>query len=85
MATKDANKNRAKQKSHFDLKARATVIHPGDRVPVRINAYEGKHKVADRWENDVYVVTKQPNTDVPVFIVKRENDSDSNSRTLHSY
>ena len=83
LATKEANKHRAKQKFHFDLKARATVIHPGDRVLVRINAYEGKHKIADRWEDDVYVVTKQPNTYVPVFIVKRENDSDRNSRTLH--
>ena len=84
LATKEANENRAKQKSHFDLEARTTVIHPGDRVLVRINAYEGKHKIADRWEDDVYVVTKQPNTYVPVFIVKRENDSDSSSRTLHT-
>jgi hypothetical protein len=49
----------------------------GDRVLVRILAFEGKHKLANRWEEDIYVVSAQPNPDVPVYVLHSER------RTLH--
>jgi hypothetical protein len=38
---------------------------------VRVLAFGGKHKLANKWEEEVYVVTKQPNPDVPVYTVVR--------------
>lgn len=44
----------------------------GDRVLVKIVAFEGKHKLADRWEQDPYIVIGQPNENKPVFVVRRK-------------
>jgi hypothetical protein len=33
----------------------------------------GKQKIADRWENEPYIVVSQPNVDIPVYDVKRDN------------
>ena len=68
-------------KSYY-LKVRGAVIEPGDRVLVTILAFDGKHKLADRWEDDVYIVLSQPNQDIPVFVVRREN-GEGRERTLH--
>ena len=72
-ASLEAAKSRERQKGCYDARARATVLHPGDRVLVRILAYDGKHKLADKWKNEVYVVVRQPNLDIPVYVIKREN------------
>jgi hypothetical protein len=53
----------------------------GDRVLVKILAFEGKHKLANQWE-EIYVVSAQPNPDVPVYILHSERDP-SERRTLH--
>lgn len=49
---------------------------------MHILAFEGKHKLSDRFEEDAYVVAAQPNNDVPVYVVHREGDA-SRRRTLH--
>ena len=49
---------------------------------VRQVGLQGKHKIADRWEEEVYVVTTQPNASIPVFTV-RQLDGKGRSRTLH--
>jgi transposase InsO family protein len=82
LATASAHAARHRQKKHFDLKVRGAVIEPGDRVLVKIVAFDGKHKLADRWEEDVYIVDTQPNTDIPVFVVKKENGN-GKTRVLH--
>ncbi|XP_069125411.1 uncharacterized protein [Argopecten irradians] len=54
------------QKRNYDKRARATTLQEGDRVLVRIMAFEGKHKdCRNKWEDDDYVVVRQPNMDVP--------------------
>lgn len=50
---------------------------------VKVVAFAGKHKIADRWEDTPYVVLQQPNTNVPVFKVKRE-DGEGRCKTLHT-
>lgn len=42
----------------------------------------GKAKLADRWEEDVYVVVSQPTPDIPVFEVKKEHSREK-PRVLH--
>ena len=82
LATREAEKSRNQQKRAYDHRARAAVLSPGDRVLVRILAYEGKHKIADRWENEVYVVLEQPNMDIPVYVVRKECGS-GGTKQLH--
>ena len=79
---KNADKSREKQKMYYDLKARAAKLIEGDRVLIKILAHEGKHKLADKWADDVYVVTKQPNLDIPVYKVRKEDGTGLEKR-LH--
>ena len=61
IATETTKKSQGRQKGGYDLKVRGAVIEPGDRVLVKILAFDGKHKLADRWEDGVYIVLSQPN------------------------
>ena len=49
----------------------SAVVDIGDRVLVKILAWDGKHRLSDKWEEDVYIVTRQPNSGIPVFEVKK--------------
>ena len=67
-AVNASKKSQNKQKSTYDIKAKGASIIPGDRVLVRKLAFEGKHKIADRWEEYPYTVLSQPDTAIPVFV-----------------
>ena len=82
LASAAAKKSQAKQKRTYDLKARGADVEVGDRVLVKIVAFDGKHKLADKWEEDVYEVLDKPNSDIPVYTVQRENRT-GRKRTLH--
>lgn len=82
MAKKSIQISQEKQKKNYDIRARGAVIQPGDKVLVKIVAFDGPHKLSDKWEEDPYIVISQPNRDIPVYIVKKENNT-SKSRTLH--
>ena len=77
-----AEKSREKQKFNYDLKAQAAKLAVGDIVLIKILAHDGKHKLADKWSEDIYTVTEQPNSDIPVYKVKRE-DGEGIEKTLH--
>lgn len=47
---------RKRQKKNFDKKTKAAKIGIGDQVLVRIMKFEGKNKIADRFEKEVYNV-----------------------------
>ena len=81
-ATKVSGDAQHRQKCLYDLKIRGANLQPGDRVLVRILAFEGKHKLSNRWHEDAYIVEAQPNSDVPVYIVHKESDRKS-KQTLH--
>ena len=51
-------------------------------VLVRNVGVRGKHKIADRWEEEVFVVLGKPNPEIPVFTVKQENGK-GRTRVLH--
>ena len=79
--SKDAQKS---QKRIYDLRTRGNVLYPGDRILVRQVAFQGKHKIADKWQDTVYVIVSQPNLDIPVYRVRPEMVSDSRSdKVLH--
>ena len=43
----------------------------------------GKLKLADRWESQPYVACRQPNEDIPVYMVRPDNARSKKTRTLH--
>ncbi|XP_052689219.1 uncharacterized protein LOC128167505 [Crassostrea angulata] len=71
-----------KQKSNYDSKIRGVSLKEGDRVLVRVVKFDGRHKIQDRWEDHPYYIISQPNRDIPVFKVKREDDQ-GKERVLH--
>ena len=82
IATAAADKARRKQKLQYDLKVRPAEVKIGDRVLVKRLAFEGKSKLEDKWEEEVYVILDQPNPDIPVFLVQHE-DGTGRKRSLH--
>ncbi len=81
LAHKAANDTRKRQKKYYDTKARCYFVHTGDRVLVRVVAFDGKHKLSNKWEEDVYSVISQPNDSIPLYIVQKEN-GEGKKRTL---
>ena len=82
-ALEESRKSAAHHKSHYDLKARSSVLQPGDRVLVRNVGLRGKNKLADRWEHKPYIVKAQPNPDIPVYEVQEDNTRSRKTRLLH--
>ena len=75
-------KSQDRQKKNYDTKVKGACLQPKDRVLVKIVAFEGRHKIADKWEEDVYIIIGQPNHEIPVFKVRKENGT-GRVRTLH--
>ena len=72
---------RLRQKRYYDRKAKTATLSIGDHVLVRQLAFEGKHKIADKYEEDLYEIVDQPKLDIPVYKIRRETDG--KERTLH--
>ncbi|XP_030615062.1 uncharacterized protein LOC115801406 [Archocentrus centrarchus] len=81
IATSNAGKNASCNKARFDRRVIESILQKGDRVLVRNVKLRGKHKLADKWEEDVYIVLKRAG-DMPVYTVKPES-KDGPVRTLH--
>ncbi|VDI15681.1 Hypothetical predicted protein [Mytilus galloprovincialis] len=81
-ATRNIFAAQKRQKTHYDQKVKGAVLKPGDRVLVKTLAFDGKHKLADRWEDDPYRIISQPNYGIPVYVVQKEN-KEGRKRTLH--
>ena len=81
LVTKEALWSSGKQKKQYDKKIRSSILNPGDHVLVKRTAFQGKHKLANKWEEDIYLVQSKPNADIPVYVVKKEKDG--SVKTLH--
>lgn len=81
LAIQNANKMADRNKARFDMRVKPSKLEPGDRVLVRAVRLRGKHKLADRWETDIYVVVEQAG-DLPVYTIKSET-KDGSVRTVH--
>ncbi|VDI12112.1 Hypothetical predicted protein, partial [Mytilus galloprovincialis] len=82
LATKHSRIGKDRQKYNYNKKARSAILQTGDRVLVKILAFDGKHKLADKWEEDPYQIVNQPNKEIPVYEVKKENGT-GRKKTLH--
>ncbi|KAK7915695.1 hypothetical protein WMY93_011456 [Mugilogobius chulae] len=81
IASKNAAKSADRNKARYDRRVRPSALEPGDRVLVRNVRLRGKHKLSDKWEEQVYVVVHRAG-ELPVYKIKPEN-SDGPTRTLH--
>ena len=82
LAIKNSAKSAERNKSRFDQRVKPASLEEGDRVLVRNVRLRGKHKLEDKWEKDIYVVTKRAG-DLPVYSVRPETDPSGKVRTLH--
>lgn len=64
----------------YDKNIVISTLEVGDHV-LEKNCLKGTHKLADKWEPDVYMVTKKAD-DLPVYMVKPEKRNGP-LRTLH--
>lgn len=81
LAAAAAEKARTKQRETYNT-VRGGIVRVGHRVLVKIVSLDGKHKLADKWEQEPYSVIAQPNEDIQVFTVRKEN-GEGRTRTLH--
>ena len=56
VASSEAKRIATKNKDQYDLKVRYSKLEVGDRVLVRKVGIKGKHKLADKWDSEVYTV-----------------------------
>ena len=77
---KQANNN--KYKKYYDRKVRCSKLEPGDLVLVKKFGFRGKHKIQDRWENEVCKVLESCHSSPMVFRIRKE-DGTGKIRVLH--
>ena len=57
-------------------------MKPGNLILVKADAFQGKRKIIDRWDDKPHEVVYQITTDVPLYTVK---DQQENSCVLHHH
>ena len=82
VASSEAQKSAGRHKLIYDSKVRESTVDIGDRVLIRNVGLKGKHKLADKWDKDPYIVVGKPDNLIPVFKVKKETGSGP-VKTLH--
>ena len=68
------------QKWYYDRKKGAVNLKPGDLVLVKVDAWKGKRKIKDRWEEETWEVVCQITADVPSYEVMNQHEW---SQVLH--
>ena len=68
------------QKWYYNQKIGAVDLKPGDPVLIKANAFQGKRKIKDRWEDKPHGVVQQIATDNLLYEV---TDQHGQSCILH--
>ena len=61
------------QKQYYDRKIGAVNLKLGDLVLVKVDAWKGKRKIKDRWEEETWEVVHQITADVPSYEVANQH------------
>ena len=67
-------------KWYYDRKIGTVNLKPGNLVLVKVDAWKGKRKIKDRWEEETWEVVQQIVADVPSYEVMNQHGW---SRVLH--
>ena len=71
-----------RQMRHYDCKAGAVELHPGDKVLVKLDTFRGQwRKLKNRWGDVLYTVVKHVADGIPAYEV--ENDVNKKRQVLH--
>ena len=62
-----------RQKQYYDRKIGAMNLKPGDLVLVKVDAWKGKRKIKERWNEEAWEVVQQIMTDVPSYKVTNQH------------
>ena len=79
---RESDKKGQKNKSHYDLGVRNSILDTDDRVLIRKVGLRGKHKLADRWDKDSYIVLDKSDSNIHVYKIQKEFGEGS-VKTLH--
>ena len=82
LAQEHMKKQAEKAKKYYDRRVRCSKLRPGDLVLIKRFGFRGKHKIQDKWENQVYEVLESCHSSPLVFRLRRE-DGTGGIRTLH--
>ena len=63
-----------RQRQYYNHKANVIWLEPGDLFLAKANAYKGRRKVKDQWEEEPYEVECRIAKGVPSYIVKKQVD-----------
>ena len=75
-AATEATRRAAKHQAQvYNRKIRGHSLREGDFVLVKNVGIKGKHKLADKWRPERYVVRGKPNKEIPVYEVVSEDGS----------
>ena len=66
---------------YYTRRVRGGPLVAGDRVLVRECAFDGPHKLKDKWSESIFVVVSKPHDSIPVYRVREE--SGGRVRTMH--
>ena len=62
-----------RQKRYYNKKIGAVNLKPGDLVLVKADAWKGKRKIKDRWEEETWEVVCQIAADIPSYKVTNQH------------
>ena len=68
------------QKWYYNIKIGTVNLKPGDLVLVMADAFKGKRKIKDRWEEEAWEVVHPITTDIPSYEVTNQHGK---SHVLH--
>ena len=71
------------RKKTYNRHARAGAVRVGNRVLVRILAYGGNHKIADKWVRKPCIVMEQADPNIPVYVVQLGTGSPNQLKGQH--
>ena len=61
------------QKWYYDIKIGTVNLKPGNLVLVKADAFKGKRKITDRWEEEIWEVVHQIVTDISSYKVMNQH------------
>ena len=61
------------QKQYYDRKIGAVNLKSGDLVLVKVDAWKGKRKIKDRWEEETWEMVCQIVADIPSYKVTNQH------------
>ncbi|KAK7887202.1 hypothetical protein WMY93_026823 [Mugilogobius chulae] len=74
-ARKQKDTEMARQKVYHDRQSAPSILQSGQKVLLQDTRAKGRGKLANKWEETPYLVVKQPDPNLPVYVIQQEGSS----------